>query len=175
MVVEPTPNLRETMHMTTQEDFTEEEWASVQLLPVLALSGSVLADGRKLVTSFSETIAGMGAFKEASAAQPDNALVQAIAAALESSSGKQAVNLSPENAGTTAEAVTQISDQIQAAVDIVRAKASPEEFEGLKAVLITTAQTAAERKGSGPMGFGGDKVDANEQAFLDKLNAMLNG
>ena len=98
MVVEPTPNLRETMHMTTQEDFTEEEWASVQLLPVLALSGSVLADGRKLVTSFSETIAGMGAFKEASAAQPDNALVQAIAAALESSSGKQAVNLSPENA-----------------------------------------------------------------------------
>ena len=161
--------------MTTKDDFTEEEWASVQLLPVLVLSGSVLADGRKLVTSFSETIAGMGAFKEASNAQPDNALVQSIAAALESQSGKQAVNLSPENAGTTAEAVAQITDQIQAAVDTVRPKATPEEFEGLKAVLISTAQTAAERKGSGPLGFGGEKVDAEEQAYLDKLAAILNG
>lgn len=159
--------------MTTKDDFTEEEWASVQLLPVLVLSGSVLADGRKLVTSFSETIAGMGAFKEASGTQPDNALVQAIAAALESSSGKQAVNLAPENAGTTAEAVAAITDQIQGAVDVVRAKASPEEFAGLRTVLVSTAQTAAERKGSGPMGFGGEKVDANEQAFLDKLNAIL--
>lgn len=161
--------------MTTKDDFTEEEWASVQLLPVLVLSGSVLADGRKLVTSFSETIAGMGAFKEASNAQPDNALVQAIAAALESQSGKQAVNLNPENAGTTAEAVTQISNQIQGAIDTVRAKATPEEFEGLTSVLLSTAQTAAERKGSGPLGFGGDKVDANEQAYLDKLSAILNG
>lgn len=161
--------------MTTKEDFTEEEWASVQLLPVLVLSGSVLADGRKLVTSFSETIAGMGAFKEASGAQPDNALVQAIASALESQSGKQAVNLAPENAGTTAEAVAQITDKIQGAVDTVRAKATPEEFNGLATVLLSTAQSAAERKGSGPMGFGGEKVDANEQAFLDKLGAILNG
>lgn len=159
--------------MTTKDDFSEEEWASVQLLPVLVLSGSVLADGRKLVTSFSETIAGMGAFKEASAAQPDNALVQAIAAALDTHTGKQSVNLAPENAGTTAEAVAQITDQIQAAVDTVRAKSSPEEFEGLRTVLLRTAQTAAERKGSGPMGFGGDKVDANEQAYLDKLAAIL--
>lgn len=160
--------------MTTREDFTDEEWASVQLLPVLALSGSVLSDGRKLVTSFSETIAGMGAFKEASAAQPDNALVQAIAEGLESQSGKQAVNLSPENASTTAEAVNQIGNQIQGAVDIVRAKATPEEFDGLKTVLVATAQSAAERKGSGPLGFGGEKVDANEQAFLDRLTAILN-
>jgi len=156
--------------VTTQQDFTPEEWDSVRMLPVMVLSASVLSDGRKLVTSFSETIAGMGAFKEASATVPDNELVQAIAAALESA-GTPNANLG--SSGSVEEVVADISNQIQAGVDVVRAKATPEEFDGLRTVLITTAEATVERKGSGPLGFGGEKVDANEQAFLDKLNAML--
>lgn len=156
--------------MTTQQDFTAEEWDSVRMLPVMVLSAGVLADGRKLVSSFSETVAGMGAFKEASAAAPDNELVQEIAKALESD-GNPSANLGAS--GSVEEVVADISNKIQAGVDVARAKATPEEFDGLRTVLIATAQAAVSRKGSGPLGFGGEKVDANEQAFLDKLNAML--
>jgi hypothetical protein len=75
---------------------------------------------------------------------------------------------------TSADAGTEILDELRAVDAIVAAKATPEETEAFRGWLVMTAQAAADAaKEGGFMGFGAEQVSAGEQAMLDQLRAAL--
>ena len=162
---------KEVDDLTSKADFTEEEWTQVKVLPVMAIAGAVFADGRKLITSVSESIAGFGAYKVAAAKYPDNPLLQEFVSSEEAGIAKPAI---PKEA-TVSDAVAAVTAEVQKAVDVARPKVSATEWEQISEVLMAAATAAAARKGSGTMGFGGEMIQAEEQEYLDQLSAILTG
>lgn len=155
--------------MTTKDDFTAEEWDKVRTLPVMVIAGAVFADGRKLITSVSESIAGFETYRQAAEQFPDNELLNAFTSSEEAGIAKPPI---PKEA-SLAEAVEAIADDVQQAVDIAAPKADAEEWRQVGEVLLAAATAAAERKGSGALGFGGDKIQPEEQAYLDRLAVIF--
>jgi hypothetical protein len=69
---------------------------------------------------------------------------------------------------------TAILGKIRGTLDILKQKASPEEVTSYTAMLSKVADNAANAaKEGGFLGFGGTRVSAPEQAFLDELKAAL--
>lgn len=155
--------------MTTKDAFTDEEWDKVRTLPVMVIAGAVFADGRKLVTSVSETVAGFETYRKGAEQFPDNELLQALIASEDAGIAKPPI---PKEA-SLAEAVDAIADEVQQAVDLAQPKADPREWQQVGEVLLAAAMAAAERKGSGALGFGGEKVQPEEQAYLDRISVIL--
>jgi hypothetical protein len=158
--------------MLTKDSFSEAEWAKATALPGMVMGAAALSDGRKLITTVREVVAGSNAFKEAAAKYPENALV----ASFLDQGQSPATNVSDENAPkprNVAEAVELITAQIGQTIGVVKEKASAEEFAQVREVLLAAAQAAVEATGTGPLGLSGDKVGESEQAFIDKLTALL--
>lgn len=155
--------------MTTKNDFSTEQWDIARTLPVMAIAGAVFADGRKLITSMSETVSGFETYRSAAAQFPDNELLQAFVSSEEAGVAKPVI---PKDASMT-EAVDAILSEVQKAVDIVQPQADAQEWQQVGEVLMAAATAAAERKGSGVLGFGGDKIQPEEQAYLDQLARIL--
>lgn len=154
--------------MTSRSDFNGEEWEQVSSLPVLVTAGAAFADGRKLVTTVREVVAGQKALADGIAAHPDSELLQALG------TDAPSVNLAEgATSSNVAEVSNAMADKVAAGFAILKAKATPEEVQQVGELLMAVATAAAERTGSGALGFGGDAVDANEQAFLDKLSAII--
>ena len=158
--------------MISKESFTETEWTTVNALPGMVMGGAALSDGRKLVTTIREVLAGSEAFKTTAAKYPENALIESFS----SVDQKPTVSTADENSPSprnVAEAVELVTSQISQTVAIVKEKATPEEFGQIREVLLAAATAAVEATGSGPMGFGGDKVSEGESAFITKLTEIL--
>ena len=158
--------------MVSKDSFTEEEWAKVSALPGLVMGAAALSDGRKLVTTVREVVAGSEAFKNTAAKYPDNALIQAFVEQGQSASTTVADENAPKPRNV-AEAVELITAQIGQVVSTIKDKASPEEFAQVREVLLATATAEVERTGRGPLGLSGDKVSEGEQVFMDKLAGLL--
>lgn len=155
--------------MTTSNDFTPEEWDKVRVLPVMVIAGAVFADGRKLITSVSESVAGFETYRRGAEQFPDNELLQALIGSEEAGIAKPPI---PKEA-SLAEAVDTITSEVQQAVDLVQPRTDPSEWRQVGEVLLAAATAAAERKGSGALGFGGEKIQPEEQAYLDRLSVIL--
>jgi hypothetical protein len=64
--------------------------------------------------------------------------------------------------------------KVQEALSLLGQKATPEEVAAYKQMLATVAErTADAAKEGGFLGFGGKRVSAAEQAFLDQLKSVL--
>lgn len=153
--------------MTTKDDFTVTEWEKVAALPGLVLAGAAWADG-KMMPAMREVVAGGEVLSKAAAGEPEGSIVRDIFTG--SSGAKPALEGKPES---TEAAVELVSAQIKESWDTLAAKASPEELAKVREVLEATAKAVVERLGSGFWGSGSDKVSAGEQAFLDRLAAVL--
>ncbi len=158
--------------MLSKDSFTDAEWAKAIALPGLVMGAAALADGRKLVSTVREVVAGNEAFKATAAKYPDNALVTAFVAEGQSTN----MTVADENAPkprNMAEAVELISSQIGQIIATIKEKATPEEFAAVRDVLMAAAHAVVERTGSGALGFGGEQVDEGERAFMDQLDTLL--
>ncbi len=158
--------------MLSKDSFTDAEWAKAIALPGLVMGAAALADGRKLVSTVREVVAGNEAFKATAAKYPDNALVTAFVAEGQSTN----MTVADENAPkprNMAEAVELISSQIGQIIGTIKEKATPEEFAAVRDVLMAAAHAVVERTGSGALGFGGEQVDEGERAFMDQLDTLL--
>jgi hypothetical protein len=152
--------------MTDRSAFNDEQWELVSSLPGLVLGGAALADGRKLITTVREMVAGDKALKEGVAQHGDNALLSAIVT--DATSGTK--DLSSATSGSSVEdAVRAMGDRITQAAAILRLTATPEEFAQIGEVLLNAATAVAERTGSGRFGHGGEHVDAGERDFIDRV------
>lgn len=152
--------------MTTKDDFSAEEWAQVAPLAGMVLGGAVLADGRKVISSVREVVAGSEALKKGAEKYPNNVLLTQLV----ESGGKMKLDSKPSS---TEAALSEISSDTQQAWTLLQSKATPEESAQISEVLLSAAQAAVERTGSGHFGMGGEKVDSAEQSYMDKLTATL--
>ena len=152
-------------HMTSRDDFTEDEWALVLRLPGLVLGACALADGRNVVALMKEASAGGSTLTEEVAKYPGNPIIASFTDG----------SMNAPDTKSTEEAVTMMMAEVAEGFALVRTKATAQEASEVAAVLTAVATAVVGAAGQGMFGGGADKVDPREQAVLDALAGILAG
>jgi hypothetical protein len=160
--------------MTTQADFTEEEWTRLKRAPFVAGMGVSLADPGGPIEAFHETAATLRAALPAADGTGRGELVDAISADLKNDAAAHHNPLSgfkPTSGGT---AGVEILDELKAASQIVKDKGTPDDAATFDQWLLDVAQSAANAaKEGGFFGFHAVRVSEGEQKMLDSLSEAL--
>jgi hypothetical protein len=157
--------------MTTREQFTDDEWQQASALPGLVVMAASLSDG-KMMPSIRELQAGTEALTAGAQKYPDNLLLQQLKEGMSAAKEESSEEIKQDKAGSVAEVVDKLVEEMQESVDVIKAKVTAEEFFQLREVLEAAASAVVERIGSGFMGSG-DKVSESEKAFVERLRTIL--
>jgi hypothetical protein len=156
--------------MTTQADYTDEEWATLRRAPLVAGLAISLADPGGPIELTKETLAAM---KAARTPPSQDELLLAVSKDLDEqvrTHGKPLDDLGIR--GRTAR--KQVVEELTRVNGILAAKATPEEAASFRLWLVQAAQGAAEAaKEGGLFGIGAVRVSKGEQAMLDKIREIL--
>ena len=159
--------------MTTQADFTAEEWAKLYRAPLVAGMGVSLADIGGPIEMSKESLAAM---KTAVTPTEAQGLVVDLSAGLKvvlDEKQNPMSNLKPESGTDPRE---MILDELRAANRIVTEKATADEANGYRAWVVQSAKNAAEAaKEGGFFGIGAVAVSEGEQTFLAKVEEAMGG
>jgi hypothetical protein len=149
--------------MTPGAQFTAEEWSTVAEAPLLAAARLVVADGGGAAR---EHLAVRRVYSAARELRGESALLDALVASSPS------LDLDRSLGG--GDLIATSNARLQAAVAVVKAKATPEDVDSYKGFVLAVVQTVAEaNREGGFLGIGGDEVSAQEQAALDEVTALL--
>ena len=149
--------------MTTKADFNGEEWGKIAEAP--ALAGLIVIASQRGGT-VRETIAMAKVYAETQKSHPSGDLVGDLVATAPSLDAKQFS--SKEDMRTRG--LTKITE----AVDLVKAKATPEELDDYRKFAMAIAEHVAERdKSGGFLGIGGERISGNEETALNEVAAAL--
>ena len=157
--------------MTTQADYTPEEWTALVRSPFVAGMAITLADPGGPIEIAKETAAALRTVTEPVADQPE--LLTAVKA--EALAGIQRhENPLAEFKPRGADASQQVVEELRAVNAILAAKATPDEATAFRAWLTHAAQDAANAaKEGGFFGVGAVQVSEREQHMLDELAKVL--
>jgi hypothetical protein len=157
--------------VTTQADFTEDEWTKLYRAPVVAGLGISLADPGGPIEISKEALAVM---KTATAPTEAEGLVVELAEGLKvvlDEKQNPVSALKPESGVDPREVIL---DELKEANRIISEKATPEEASGYRTWVLESARKAADAaKEGGFFGFGAVQVSEGEEALLTKLEGML--
>jgi hypothetical protein len=162
--------------MAGRTSFTDDEWNLLRAAPVLVASGVSISDPSGLIGSIKEAFYGMSSMMESYKQSGQLELITALMADKsmpampdrgmllgEGSREQQAEHL--KNA---------VFEKVREALALLGTKASPDEVAAYKKMIVTVAEeTANASKEGGFLGFGGERVSAGEQAFVDQVKALL--
>ncbi|MBP1597794.1 MAG: hypothetical protein H6Q05_3171 [Acidobacteria bacterium] len=162
--------------MTAQAAFTAEEWTLLRILPPLVSSGVAAADPSGIIGSIKEAAAGMTGMYKSLQQSSNLELLNAMLADRsmpgipdsktligEGSSEQQIANLK-----------SAVLTRITEAVSLLSRKATPDEVQAYKQMLLSVAEKAAgASKEGGFLGFGGVRVSDAEQSFLNQVKGAL--
>jgi hypothetical protein len=155
--------------MSTQADYTAEEWNLVTSGPVVAGTTIVVAD-----PAFFGAIKESAAIAQAIVASGQTSqveLIQAIAAAGKGGQKYQTPDV-PKDQGTEG-AMKMLIAECRRAVKLVKEK-SPDEAKDYAQYLVYIAQVTAESsKEGGFLGIGATRVSEQETAAIDRLAEAL--
>jgi hypothetical protein len=149
--------------MTSRMEFTPEEWSAVAEAPLMAAARVVAAERGGTVR---ENLAIRRVYAAAKELRGESALLDDLVASspsldLEAMFGGER----PPDDGNA---------RLQAALAVVKAKATPEDADAYKGFVLAVVQTVAEANREGGFaGLGGEEVSPREQAALDELTALL--
>lgn len=158
--------------MAKQDTFNGDEWNLLRLAPALVAGGMSAADPSGLFGSIKEAAAGASGIGEAIEAHRGLELFAALAADRRMPAMPEAKSLLGE--GSREQQVEnfkrEVLQRIGAAVALVVAKASPDEADAYRRMLVAVARKAAEAAKEGSvLGFGGVRVSDKEQAFIAEV------
>ena len=157
--------------MTTQTDYTAEEWTALVRSPLVAAVAITLADPGGPIEIVKESAAALRTVTEPVAEQPE--LVAAVKSEITAMAQRRESPLK-EFKPRGADAPQQVLDELRAVNAILTAKATPDEAAAFRAWLTHAAQAAAEAaKEGGFMGVGAVRVSEGEQHMLDELAKVL--
>jgi hypothetical protein len=149
--------------MTTKADFNAEEWERIAEGP--ALAGLIVIASQRGGT-IRESLAMAKVYAEAKQEHPAGDLVGELVAS--------APHLDAKQFSSKEDMRTRGLGKITEAVDLVKAKATPEELEDYRQFVLRVAAHAAEAdKSGGFLGIGGERITGNEQAALADIAAAL--
>jgi len=157
--------------MTTREQFTDDEWKQASALPGLVVMAASLSDG-KMMPSIRELQAGTEVLAAGAQKYPDNLLLQQLKEGMSAAKEESSEEIKQDKAGSVAEVVEKLVEEIQESVDVIKAKVTADEFFQVREVLEGAASAVVERIGSGFMGSG-EKVSESEKAFVERLRTIL--
>jgi hypothetical protein len=159
--------------MTTQSDFTDEEWTRLYRAPLVAGMGVSLADIGGPIEMSKESLAAM---KTAITPTEEQGLVVDLSAGLKVVLDEKQNPMSDLKPDTGTDPRQMILDELQEANRIVTAKATAEEASGYRAWVVQSAKNAAEAaKEGGFFGMGAVTVSEGEQSFLSKVEEVMGG
>ena len=149
--------------MTGKADFNADEWSTVVEGPMLA-GLRVVSAGRG--GTIRESLAMGQTYAKARQEQGKSELLDALVSSPPA--------LDPQRAQGGGDIKQMSGERLRQAVELLDAKASPEEVEAYKRFVLSLAQAAAEaHKEGGFLGVGGKKVSPDEQAAIDEISATL--
>ena len=156
--------------MTSQADFSEDEWRRVKRAPFIAGMAISLADPGGPIELVKETAATLKVARDPGGR---GELVDAVAQGIEADTRERKSpikDFKPKGALAGQEILEELAEVNR----IVSAKASPEEADAYREWLGAAAQEAANAaKEGGFMGFHAERVSEGEQRMLDKLAEVL--
>jgi hypothetical protein len=148
--------------VTGKADFTEEEWKAVLEAPPSA-GLIVIASDRG--GSIRETFSMAKAYTEARKEHGESELLDDLA------------NAKPEMDHTRYHSPEELKEaslkHITEAVELLKAKATPEEVEEYKKFIVGLANRVAEARKEGFMGLSGDRVSDDETTAIGEIEAAL--
>jgi len=160
--------------MTTQAEFTDEEWTRIKRAPFVAGMAISLADPGGPIEAFHETAATLRAALPSADGGSRGELVDAVSADLQKDAQAHHNPLSGFKPSKAATAGVEILDELKAANQVVSSKATPEEAEAFRQWLLDAAQAAADAaKEGGFFGWHAERVSEGEQKMLDSLREAL--
>ena len=148
--------------MTGKADFSEEEWKQILEGPTSA-GLAVIASDRG--GSIRETFSMAKVYAEARQQHGESQLLDEIVAA------------KPEMDKTRASSPEQLKEHalqdIRAAVELVKGKASDEEVAEYRKFILGLAEHVAEARKEGFLGLSGERVSDAERAAISEIEAAL--
>jgi hypothetical protein len=149
--------------MTKKADFNAEEWSIVAEGPLLAGMRVVTASGGGKIR---ESLAMAKTYAKAREQHGESELLDALVATPPS--------VDAERARESGDLVRASSERLTQALEILGAKATPDEIEAYKRFVLTMGEAAANaHKEGGFLGAGGKRVSDEEQAALDDIAATM--
>jgi hypothetical protein len=148
--------------MTGKSDFTEEEWKTVLEAPP---SAGLLVIASDRGGSIRESFSMAKAYTEARKDHGDSELLDEV------------VSAKPEADHTRYHSPEELKEgtrkHITDAVELLNAKATPEEVEEYKKFILGLANRVAEARKEGFMGLSGERVSGDETAAIQEIEAAL--
>ena len=148
--------------MTGKADFTEEEWKTVLEGPTSAGTIVIVSDRGG---SIRETFSMAKAYTEARKEHGESELLDDLA------------NAKPEMDHTRYHSPEELKEgslkHITEAVELLKAKATPEELEEYKKFIVGLANRVAEARKEGFMGLSGERVSDDEKTAIQEIEAAL--
>lgn len=148
--------------MTAKADFNAEEWE--QLLEAPPSAGLVVVASDR-GGSIKESISMAKAYAEAREQHGESELLDEIVSA------KPEMDRSKH--GSVEELKQHCLENVRNAVELLKAKATPEEVEDYRKFVLGLAQRVAEARKEGFMGLSGERVSDAERAALTEIEAAL--
>jgi hypothetical protein len=144
-------------------EFTPEEWSAVAEAPLVAAARVVAAERGGTVR---ENLAIRRVYAAARELRGESALLDDLVASSPSLDLHAMLGGDrPQDDGNA---------RLQAALAVVKAKASPADADAYRGFVLAVVQTVAEANREGGLaGLGGEEVSPREQAALDELTALL--
>ncbi len=163
--------------MGVKDQYSSEEWTMLREAPYLVGAGVVASDPGGLVGALQEAFAMSTSLLDAAKAHSDVPLIKELSEDRQKPPSPRA--LMPEQ-GSAQErlAAFRLSalSRCQTAVALVEQKAGPQVAAAYRGWLVGVAETVANAAKEGSiLGIGGERVSADERAFLDSLRTTLSG
>jgi hypothetical protein len=162
--------------MTTQQDFTPEEWLKILESTMLVGMAVSAADPNGLWGMIKEAFASKSAIGGSKSQPGSNELIKAVIAELQTREGRSIIHeaLCKRVAGATPADVVQRSlDNLREVAAMLDAKA-PSDAAAFKAWLSGISQKVANASKEGSfLGFGGVRVSDAEKATLADIEKAL--
>ncbi len=148
--------------MTGKSDFTEEEWKTVLEAPP---SAGLLVIASDRGGSIRESFSMAKAYTEARKDHGESELLDEL------------VNAKPEMDHTRYHSPEELKEgvvkHLKDAVELLNAKATPEELEEYKKFIVGLANRVAEARKEGFLGLSGERVSGDETAAIQEIEAAL--
>lgn len=165
--------------MSTQTDYTDEEWQLLRMLPFAVATAVMIADASGPIAMLHESFASVYGLGEALSLYRDNTLLQALFAPEAGAPPISSPDLD-DIAHTEArnQASMQYAHEVVAicarACAILTSKGTPTELEEYRRLVVHVAEKVANASREGGfLGFGGERVSGTERMLISELGAAL--
>lgn len=157
--------------MTTQADYTPEEWRVLFNAPVMAGMVVMLAGKSGPIQIAREMFAIGSSMAEIDQGGNTNELIKSIVAEVKARNKPEGEAPRPEDVEQARSLATEHLRQVAVILD---RKSTPEEAAGFKQWLVAISQKVAQAaKEGGFLGFGGTQVTADEEAAMQQVAGAL--